>query len=71
MERMNMSMPYGQYIYGVDGGSKWRTNAGQTDVRLNGWCVGGLGQQRDDGLGTATMYERKERVESPVAYVDD
>ena len=28
---------------GVDGGRKWRTGARETEVRLNGWCEGGLG----------------------------
>ena len=29
----------------VDGGSKWRSGTWATDVRLDGWCEGGLGQQ--------------------------
>ena len=32
---------------------------------LDGWCEGGLRQQRNDGGGCATMRERPERVESP------
>ena len=45
----------------------------QTEVRLDGWCEGGLGQQRNDGGGCATMYERQERVESesPGTYVTE
>ena len=39
------------------GRSKYRTGARETEVRLDGWCEGGLGQQRNDG------------VESPGAYV--
>ena len=32
---------------------------------MDGWCEGGLRQQRSDGGGCATMQERPERVESP------
>ena len=32
---------------------------------LDGWCEGGLGQQRSDGEGCAAMRERPESVESP------
>ena len=35
----------------VDGGSKWRTGTRETEVRLDGWCEGGLGQHRNDGGG--------------------
>ena len=42
---------------GVDGGSKWRASTRETDVRLDGWCEGGLGQQRDDGLGCAKDWK--------------
>ena len=35
---------------------------------LDGWREGGLGQQRNDGGGCATMRERSERVESPGTY---
>ena len=41
----------------------------ETDVRLDGWCEGGLRQQRNDGGGCSTMRERPERVESPGTYV--
>ena len=34
----------------------------ETEVRLNGWCEGGLRQQRNDGGGSVTMLERTERV---------
>ena len=37
--------------------------------RLDGWCEGGLRQQRNAGGGCATMRERPERVESPGTYV--
>ena len=40
-------------------------------VKLDGWCEGGLGQQRDDDGGCPTMHKRKEGVESPGPYVDD
>ena len=36
---------------GVDGRSQWRTGTRETEVRLDGWCGGGLRQQRNDGLG--------------------
>ena len=41
----------------------------ETEVRLDGWCEGGVRQQRNDGGGCATMRERPERVESPGTYV--
>ena len=56
---------------GVDGRSQWRMGTREIEVRLDGWCEGGLVQQRDDGGGCATIRERWERVESPGAYVDD
>ena len=36
-----------------------------TEVRMDGSCEGGLGQQRSDGGGCATICKRYERVESP------
>ena len=42
-----------------------------TEVRLDGWCEGGLGQQRNDGGGCASMRERMKRVESPGADVTE
>ena len=41
------------------------------EFRLDGWCEGGLGQQRDDSGGCASMRERSERVESPGTYVTE
>ena len=38
-------------------------------MRLDGWCEGGLGQQRSDGGGCAAMREIPERVESPGTHV--
>ena len=43
----------------------------ETEVRLDGWCECGLGQQRNDGDGWASMHERSERVESPGAEVTE
>ena len=40
---------------GVDGGSKWKAGMGYTEVRLDGWCDGGLGQQGDDGRSCARI----------------
>ena len=54
---------------GVDGRSQWGTGTRETEVRLDGWCEGGLRQQRNDGRGCATMRERPETVESPGTYV--
>ena len=52
---------------GFDGGSKWRAGTRETEVRLDGWCQGGLGQQRNDGGGCVSMLERSDRMESPGA----
>ena len=41
----------------------------ETEVRLDGWYEGGLGQQRNDGGGCASMHKRSERMESPSTYV--
>ena len=57
---------YGQK--GVDGGSKWRAGTRETEVRLDEWWEGDLGQQRNDGGGCATIRDSSERVESPGAY---
>ena len=43
----------------------------ETEVRLDGWCEGGLRQQRNDGGGCTTMRERSKRVESPGTYVTE
>ena len=56
---------------GVDGGSKWRAGTWETEVKLDGWCEGGLWQQKNDCGSCATMRERSERVESPGTYVTD
>ena len=63
------SVPYGQK--GVDGRSQWRPGTRETEVRLDGWCEGGLRQQRNVGGGCAIMRERSERVESPGTYVTE
>ena len=56
---------------GVDGRSQWMTGKRQTEVRLDGWCEGGLRQQGNDGRGSATMRERSERLVSPGTYVTE
>ena len=43
----------------------------ETEVRLDGWCEGGLRQQRNDDGGCASMYKRSERMESPGTYVTE
>ena len=43
---------------GGDGRSKWRASTRETEVRLDGWCEGGLRQQSNDGGGCATIRER-------------
>ena len=53
---------------GLDGRSQWRAGTRETEVRLDGWCEGGLRQQRNDGGGCATM---RERSESPGTYVTE
>ena len=55
----------------IDDRSQWRTGTRETEVRLDGWCEGGLRQQRNDGGGCETMRERSERVESPGTYVTE
>ena len=65
-ERMSTLWPEG-----VDDRSKCGTGTRETEVRLDGWCEGGLRQQRNDGRGCATMRERSERVESPYSYVTE
>ena len=47
----NGLVPYGQK--GVDGRIQWRTGTMETEVRLDGWCEGGLRQQRNDCGGCA------------------
>ena len=42
-----------------------------TEVRLDGWCEGGVRQRRNDGGGCATMRERPGSVESPGTYVTE
>ena len=54
---------YGQMS--VDGRSKRRAGTRQTEVRLDGWCKSGLGQQGNDGGGCPSMRKRSVRVESP------
>ena len=49
-------IPYGQK--GVDGQSQWETGTRETEVRLDGWCEGGLGQQR---IARQCAKDRKER----------
>ena len=50
---MNGGVPYGQK--GVNGRSQWGTGTRETEVRLDGWCEGGLRQQRNDVGGCAIM----------------
>ena len=47
---------------GVDGGSKWWAGTRETEVRLDGWCEGGLGRQRNYGGGCVSIRERSEIV---------
>ena len=41
---------------------KWRAGTRETEVRLEGWCEGGLGQQRNDG-GSFARQCAKDRKE--------
>ena len=43
----------------------------KTEVRLDGWCEGGLRQQRNDGGGWVTKLGRSQKVESPGTYVTE
>ena len=49
--------------------SELMAGTSETEVGLNGWCEGGLGQQKNDGGACATMREKSERVDSPGTYV--
>ena len=49
-------------LAGVDGGGKWRAGTRETVIIVDGWCEGGLGQQRNYGVGCMTMREGLERV---------
>ena len=40
-------------------------------VRLDGWCEGGLRQQRNHSGGCTTMRKTSERVESPGTCVNE
>ena len=51
--------------------SMWRAGTRETEVRLDGCYEGGLGQQRNDGGGRASMRKRSKRVESPGTYVTE
>ena len=62
---------YLDYLSYSKGGSKWRVGTRETEVGLDRWCEGGLGQQRDDGGCCASMRDRSERVESPGTYVTE
>ena len=52
----NGCLSYGQK--GVDGQSQWGMGTREKEVRLDGWCEGGLRQQRNDGGPCTTMRER-------------
>ena len=72
--QVNVGLRQGCVMYGqngVDGRSQWGTGTRETEVRLDGWCVGGVRQQRNDCGGCATMRERPESVESPGTYVTE
>ena len=68
MERMDeYCMARRVLMAGVSGGVGTR----ETEGRLDGWCKGGLRQQRNVSGGCTIMHERSERVESPSAYVTE
>ena len=46
-----------------------RAGTRKTEVRLDGWCEGSLGQQTNDDGDCASMRDRSERVESPGTYL--
>ena len=49
----------------VSGGAGTR----KTEVTRDGWCEGGLGQQRNEGGDCASMLKKSERLESPSTYI--
>ena len=49
--RKNGRVSFGQK--GFEGGGKGRAGTRETEVRLDEWREGGLGQQRNDGGGYA------------------
>ena len=55
----------------VSGGRERGRPTQPAEVRLDGWCEGGLRQQRNDSGGSATMRERSERVGSSGTYVTE
>ena len=55
----------------ADGGSKWTAGTRETEVGLDGWCEGGLGQQRNDGGGCVSMREISDRMECLGTYVSE
>ena len=63
--------PYSKGVMLWNGQSQWMTGTRETEVRLDGWCEGDLGQQSYEGEGCATMRERSERVVSPGTYVTE
>ena len=65
----NVGVVYGQK--GVDDESKWMVSTRETELRLDGWCEGGHGYQRNDGAGPSSIRGRSERVESPGTYVTE
>ena len=54
---------------GDDRISMWRAGTREIEVRPNGWCEDGLGQQRNNGVGCTSMHEISEKVEKPGTYV--
>ena len=51
--------------------TKWETGTREAELRLDGWCEGGIRQQRNDGGGCATMRERPESMQIPGTYVTE
>ena len=52
----NIRLPYGQK--GVDGRSQWGTGMRLTEVRLDGWCEGGLSNKDKGGLSVKVALVR-------------
>ena len=50
---------------------RWKAGTRENEVWLDGGCEGGLGHQRNDGVGCPTMPGWSERVESPGTYVTE
>ena len=45
------------------------TSTRETEIGLDGWCKGGLGQQRSDGGGSSTMRAKDRKAWRALVHV--